>query len=581
MSAGRWHVAAGLFYALGTVLVTFPLITRLTTDLGGSNGDIFLFTWDGWWLSRVVAGGLDPLWTPYLYFPDGASLAFHTLAAPLTAWSIVALPHVGIVTLYNVALLAALFASALSAYALAFYVTRSIGGALLAGIIFGFCANRLDQARAHPDIVAGLWLPLMVLAALVLLDSPPGRKRVAAVVAAAVAGVLGLLTRPEHTIAGFYLIALLYLAFVLRRRTRWRRALASYAAVVLCTAAVGSPYLLRVLRAGPVPLTRSYDDEQVAKGVSLDRLVLPPRDSVLWGWWSSALAINRDAAPPGKIGFVGYVTLALLLLGCVVARGSPAWWTWLAAALFFFLVSFGAELLIQEKSTGFPLVYRLLPDVGAMRAPNRFVPAAMLCLAMAVAIAWSCALQASSRPRVAAVLTFLLGGVLLLEYALLPFPTVRPRVSPFYERLAADPQPFGIVEIPRDSRRHDKIYMYYQTIHGKPLHSGHVSRVPEGTTAFLRSIPLLRALDRQHDAAEALAVDVPGDLQRLRRHNFRYVIFHKLFGVPMFDGCTESEAAIAAEIARVTGPPAYEDDLLLAFDLRGASSRDHSSAASR
>jgi hypothetical protein len=356
---------------------------------------------------------------------------------------------------------------------------------------------------------------------------------------------------------------------------------ASYAAIALCTAALASPYLLRVLRAGPVPLTRSYDAEQVYKGVSVDRLVLPQRDSVLWSWWSSGLAVNQEHVSPGKIAFVGYAVLAVLLLGCVVARRGPPCWDWLLAALFFFLVSFGPELLFQEKSTGVSLLYRLLPDAGVMRAPNRFVPAAMLCVAMAVAIAWSRILRALSRRRVAATLTAMLATVLLLEYAALPFPSLRPSMSPFYDRLAADPERFGIVEIPRAPRKQDKVYMYYQTIHGKPLHSGHLSRVPDGTAAFLRSIPILRALDRDAGVGPQVGSDVLDDLYRLRDGDFRYVIFHRRFGESLFDGWTASEAAIAAEIARLIGPPEYEDDLLLAFDLRRAGDRVHRSDGSR
>ncbi len=188
------------------------------------------------------------------------------------------------------------------------------------------------------------------------------------------------------------------------------------------------------------------------------------------------------------------------------------------------------------------------------------------------------------RPSWRASLTLAAAALLLLEYACPPFPSTRPAVSPFYRRLATDGEAYAIAEVPSHPRWLDKVYMFYQTVHAKPIQCGHLSRLPAATRAYLESVPLLRALDRFGPPSPNLTdAEVAADLHRLHLDGFRYLLFHKRFpDLARYPFQLDArETRIAAQVAAVLGRPIYEDDLLFAFDLRaqaGAARRDHSSA---
>ena len=112
---------------------------------------------------------------------------------------------------------------------------------------------------------------------------------------------------------------------------------------------------------------------------------------------------------------------------------------------------------------------------------------------------------------------------MLLEYWAWPFPTTRPNVPDFYRQLAAESGNSAIVDLPITNDL-SKLYMYYQTVHGKPTVTGHVSRPPEGAYDFIEANGLLRAMwqGRQPDPTG----DPAAELAALAEAGVSYVIVH-------------------------------------------------------
>jgi hypothetical protein len=72
-------------FLLTTIVVTFPLVFRLTSG-APYGGDALQFIWNGWWFAKAAADPSLSIWfTPYQYAPHGASLFLHDLS-PLNAW---------------------------------------------------------------------------------------------------------------------------------------------------------------------------------------------------------------------------------------------------------------------------------------------------------------------------------------------------------------------------------------------------------------------------------------------------------------------------------------------------------------
>jgi hypothetical protein len=114
--------------------------------------------------------------------------------------------------------------------------------------------------------------------------------------------------------------------------------------------------------------------------------------------------------------------------------------------------------------------------------------------------------------------------LVLLEYWSWPFPTRLPDVPDSYHQLAVEPGDFAIVDLPITNDL-SKRYMYYQTAHGKPTVTGHVSRLPADAYDFIASNRLLCAMWRNR--SPDLAGDASAELASLAEAGIRYLIVHK------------------------------------------------------
>ncbi len=175
----------------------------------------------------------------------------------------------------------------------------------------------------------------------------------------------------------------------------------------------------------------------------------------------------------------------------------------------------------------FPLPFALLhfiPFVNANRAPNRNSVLLMLGLAMLAAYGfqqigrWAAARGGrGTKRRLVYLSACFLGLLILLEHLAIPLPTTDARVPEVYHRIAAEPGEFAVMQLPLGWRNSFGVLgseqtnlQYFQTVHGKPMIGGNISRAPAYKMAYFSRIPLFKALtdlemyrpvDPQTDAA--------------------------------------------------------------------------------
>ncbi len=257
-----------------------------------------------------------------------------------------------------------------------------------------------------------------------------------------------------------------------------------------------------------------------------------------------------------------------------VWRGRGDWGYWLVLGAGLFVLSLGPRLEVAGRTLGVRLPYAWVQDwapVRVVRHPNRFsVPLGLPVAVLAgYGVAWL--LNRLKRPAV-----WLLGlsVLVLVEYLPWPYPTVQPSVSPFYDQLAQEPGDFGVLDLPMGSRTVAKPYMYFATIHGKPLVEGHVSRLPISAYDFVDDVPLLRGLRESNEMDLAL-----GDISRqlslladadiadadIADADIRYLILHP-------------ELVPAEQLARwqswLAIAPMYEDAEAIVYRTRPEYGRD-------
>ena len=80
---------------------------------------------------------------------------------------------------------------------------------------------------------------------------------------------------------------------------------------------------------------------------------------------------------------------------------------------------------------------------------------------------------------------------MIFEYLCIPYPTAQITVPEFYYKISNDTDNYALLEIPQNSNAgsYEFSYLYYQTIHKKPLVGGYAARYPANVRKFPKIYP--------------------------------------------------------------------------------------------
>jgi len=554
-----------LIYIPLTLLITYPLVFRLGSHYVGTGGDLFIFPWNDWWCRKCLLEGRNPLFTTWLFYPSGVSLVYHNFAWLNTAMWLPLSPLIGPVAAYNVIFLFNLTLGGTGMYLLARYLTESRQAAFIAGLIFAFWPCRMSHYN-HPNMISVGWVPLFML--FLIRTVRCQRRNHAGQVATPATGMKSAL------VAGLFLaltglarwlhlmfasgMALLYLAYsVSFERRHWTRR--TVAALIL---AFGVAMVLMAPLLSPLVSAQVRGSEKAEDVFSTDpdlystdlvSYFVPDRSHPLFRPWLSDLWSRMRRG-----SYFGYAALALAIVGLLKGRRDR--FLWFIIGLGLFVLALGPHLQVGGRSLDVTLPYSWVQDwsvVRVVRHPNRFNVLLSLPLAVLAGygVAWLLPLiqrvarvtspplvggreggvakrpqliqRIAKRPRLKRpwLWTAGIGALVLFEYLPWPYPTVQPPMPAFYRQLAQEPGDFAILDLPMGDRTVAKVYMYYATVHGKPLVEGHVSRLPVSAYGFIDSSPLLHGLHQSNEMDPTLG-DISRQLSVLADADVRYLILH-------------------------------------------------------
>lgn len=520
-----WHVLILLAYLLLTLFMTWPLVAHWSTAIPGDSFDGWQNYWNLWWTKLALVDGLrSPFTTDLLYFPTGVNLYFHTLNVFNGVWSLpIQLPW-GLIPAYNAVVL---FSFTLAGYG-AFLLTRwAIGmkagvapmlAAFLAGLIFTFAPFHMAHLLGHMQVLSYEWLPFYALALLHAMSQRQARRS---------------WLRPALLAALFLTLAALcdwyfalYLALftalatffwrsphLVRARSIWLR-MRQNAVVALVVGCGGvlllSPLLVPMLReAAAFNFMVRPAQDQFILSASLADFLIPNRLHTLFRPDSFAWVGNQIAPVSERTIAVGYVALALAVVALVTARQRAIFWA--SCALFFLLMALGPAIHLGDITwasipanptldgwTPYALVNWLTPFMRISRSVSRFALMVQLSVAVLAGVGAYFALarierrRAYSQARLSIFLTAaLMGGMLLAEYWVAPYPLSPPDTPDYYERLANEPiEPHApaLLNLPMNYDRPG--YLLYQTIHRRPLTVAYISR--DDPRTFTERAPVLQ-----------------------------------------------------------------------------------------
>jgi hypothetical protein len=514
--AKRWWVP--LLYTLLTLMMTYPLPLRLGTHYVGTGSDFWMFPWNDWWCQKCLLEGRNPFFTTWLFYPQGVSLAYHNFAWLNSAMGLVLSPLMGSIAAGNVIFLFNLALGGMGMHALVHGLTGDHRAASIAGSIFAFWPYRMSHYN-HPNMISVGWVPLGILFLVRTIREEPKFK--SALLAALFLALTGLARWLLLLFTGGVIVVYLAYSVSFERQCWNRRTFLALGLIFGLAAVLVAPLLFPLVSAqirGGEQAEEVFIAQPSVYGTDLISYLVPEWGHPFFRPWLDDLWVRM-----GRGAYVGYTALALASVGVLKGRRERILWLTVGAGLF--VLALGPDVQVAGRHLDVRLPYAWVQDwsvVRVVRHPNRFN--IMLGLPLAVLAGYGAAWWLPRRRR---PIVWTLGLILLvlIEYLPWPYPTIQPNVPPFYHQLAREPGDFAVLDLPMGASSAAKEYMYYATVHGKPLVEGHVSRPPRSAYDFIDSVPLLHGL-HEDDEMDPTLCDVSRQLSALAQVNIRYIILH-------------------------------------------------------
>lgn len=473
-----------VLYTATAIALTWPLAAHLASSVAYADGagDSFQFLWNLWWVKTAIGAGENPLYTRLLFWPEGTSLAFHTLSASNGLLSVplqLLVPGpAGVIASLNLLTIAAFALAGLGAHLLARDAGASHFGACVAGLMAVTLPYRLWHLN-HLNLLSTPWGLFTLLAFHRAVRTRTRGPMIAAALLAVLTTFADYETALATAIVAF--VVLLWERFTAPDAAESAAITRAAATVMVMALVLHLPLLWSLWELQQVDAVTSPDPyETEVASVNLLGFVLPGPESLLFHRWQPA-PLPVDHGVVGGQAFLGVFFLVALIIN-VGRAASRATWMWLTAGVVLLLLSLGpvlhfgnASLFYDEMPYSWLKV--IFPLLGFGRDPVHLVAMMGDCLAIALGSTFRAAeVEADARSPMRTVLAAALVLLLVLER----WPSTAPvlqeaRVPEVYAAMASEPSGAALMQLPTE-HVHRKVYMFWQTVHGRPITDAFVAR---------------------------------------------------------------------------------------------------------
>ncbi len=456
-----------LFFALLTLILTYPLALHLTTYVADT-GDPLLNTWALRWGQQAWLRpwfSISDLFDANAFYPYRHSLGFseHLLLYAALTLPLQAL-DLGPVFAHNAAIIFSLAAAGWGMALLVTHWTGSRWAGLIAGIIFAFVPARLNH-WAHLHQLSIQWLPLIILT----LDRWLTRGQRGDLVLFAIFLNLQLLSTVNYIPQTIILVGLFLLFGWLRSPARFfsKEAAAGGLVTLSVTVLLNWPIAKIYFDLSELQgFDRSLGDARIYGAALIDYLT-PPPENILYGGWLTARLV--DPARPLVPLFMGIVTLILVIVGGLSIRSKSNGHRLsgrrliiaflLLLTLLVVMLSFGTNELalgrelapVTQKMLPYRWLFEYVPGFSGLRIPARMAILAFFGLAGLAGFGVAHCIQRFHLPAAAAAVVALL---IVVEYLAVPLAgthvPIHHNIPLVYQYLAAGPDKKTVIELPYD-----------------------------------------------------------------------------------------------------------------------------------
>ncbi|MHB0922347.1 MAG: hypothetical protein ACYC3H_00070 [Bellilinea sp.] len=369
------HLGVLLFYAVLTVIFTFPLALHLTDSVLGGRGDNLYFVWlTGWYEQAFFDGGGHPFFSPVMNWPEGWNLSTTDTALASVLPGAFLSKFFGPIAGYNLAMMLTFVLSGWAMYVWVRHLTKSEGAALLAGAIFAFLPYRMAHFLiGHLNLSGTQWFPLYFMGLLGMLRTEARGWWQPAVLAAVSLGLIGF-TSMYYLYMGLiitFVFILAYLIFsgfkILKQPSFWKQ-IGIFVVLAIPMVYASVRYFMSLSSSGTIA-SRDWHYASMYSASPTD-FILPSTDHFLFGQWVGS-HFNRDLWPEATL-YVGFIALALLVIAIIHRKqtGQPGLvWAATTTAISAFILALGTDLHWNAEQVIVQVPAFLQPLVGKSETP--------------------------------------------------------------------------------------------------------------------------------------------------------------------------------------------------------------------
>lgn len=492
----RTSILPFLFYLFGFAALTYPLIWSFSSSFFTDADDGFQNVWNIWSVSHAVLTRQSPWYTSYLHYPYGVSLLGHTLNPFNGFVAVVLLKFFSLLQTHNLIVVLAFVLGGVFAFQLCRTVTGAYWPSLIGGAIFTFSSYHFAHAQGHLQLVSLEWIPLFVLLWYRLLERPSAGRGVAAGITLSLVLLCDYYYFLYCILTGAIMAAW---AFFTGKRPLRRFVgdhLGALAAFILTGLIACAPLIsaLLILNSRD-PLIGAHASSEYS--LDLAALVIPGgrwrfAEHTRFYWSRLPGDINESSVDLGVSVLLMFVYVWFKRPRRTEMRLS----VWYVVAGTFVVLALGPVLHVWGRSLPVPLPYGLLeillPPLKLSGMPVRMVVMLFLCGGVITAAG----LKLLAAKKSGALIATLIVALWLIEYLPAGIPQTSRTVPPYVVDLSKRPGSGGVLDLASPQ----PAAMYYQTIHGKPLAFGYISRLPQ---SVVRKDTVLMTIVRDQDYRRA------------------------------------------------------------------------------
>lgn len=558
----RHHLPFIIIVPLLIIVTTWPTFALVfDTDRAvfpTTHGDVRQKLWDVWHLGQFLAGKTGFYYTDVMFYPIGLSLAYESFVLPHMLSVGLLSAVLPISNAYTISYLLIVFAVAASAYVYLHYLLRDPWLATLGATVFGLCQFVTAHA-GQPGINLIVSFPLSAY----FYQRGLKEERVRYLIVCGI--VVGLTTFNGMYIFICQIITLtlivLYYAFMHWRDPRFWRWMMLLGIVIGLASAPRLAPIVEQLGSMDDAISKNRDQESAT---DLMYYFVNYRHPVTTPLLKSLFGVGKPHYDR-TTSYLGYLPLALIILGFARSGYRLRMLPWLGLALLFLLLRLGSVLQVDGyKYSHIVLPKSLLTDL----LPQAFAPFHTadhfqmgILLPLAVMTGYGLKSIVAARPaKQRAIITLALIAVVAFEY----YETTDVRVVPdeqiaFIEWLreeAASGEP-RLINLPM-GRQESKHYGFYQTFTGFPQVEGLSGRTPPQAYDYIEGNRMLRAWRRglAVHCIPPLQSEYVSALDQLQSDGFTHVVWHHWLG-----------ADKAIESSFVDVKSSYSDDYARVYRL--------------